>query len=1497
MPAVTRLVLFFLLFHLACPSFSQERKLSAIAFLARLDGSIPIEFEKYGIEARYFYVGEAYSPEKEKAIKEKYGGNYSFYDDKDFKSWLGVASLLYVGQFCGVAQNNIVHDAVMGNLIAVNAFLEKGGSIFFDYQSAFPGVDEFLRAIGVSLPSQYRAGKFEMTMNPACETYSLFNVPYKLSSLGEGYGWWEKWGKDQDPIVLANNDKTKAGVLAQKNVNANGVVFFSGGVNLFRRQHGGKREFLANMLSFIFKRDIGKPSNANLPSGEDVDIAAARLKKTRPNPLFLRKSDKLPWLKKGFKKRIPALVCENIGLPRTNTSVEFVFPDSENVSTHTICVTDAEGNEIPSQVITAADSKVEIVFLTNLRKNENKPIFIYLDYDGVAATERTAEDFSANADDDFIVVRNDKLSVQFWKKSARLGKINRIHINGAKNANELCELSSGGAWHGNSLYKFPDNRLYQNEFSTEGKIITDGRIKKSIRFEDNDISVIYSLYSYSNRIDYIVTPKKAVGDFMLRTAWMVGGDTALDRIYVEGLKGYMKLKGEADGILDDADFFPYYCLKPSLKEGWIGIEDNIGKTIVGQFFDLERLVDCRFFSQGHLNAGQNVLLKYVAGKMAVRGALVAAHGDAGGLVDDYREWQNPPSVLLGDAQSYSESFGKIPVPDFIKNVTRGYKVELHPLRDGERRDINSAIELVKKVKSFGANSIKLSLDRRWYYPLANENLDTAFRNDEFRAEYSDKGGYVGEIVKAAHARGVAVRAWQENYIGWAWVKHYSIPFDSDQIKRDIDDLSLLADTGIDYLFLHTGGEFHGKGFSDEFFDQARLCREAEFSKWAAVMSKALKATFPHTPLGILCSGSGSLSRYVDIEGQAPFLDSLETELIVGRLPNLTDIKYGVRYIRGVFGNDGRALQHHFYFYTPDRSYRLGDMELPLLYGIKSFCSESLANRYNNPELVEIVADFYRFISYTGLEDFIANAKPVKYVGVLRDKNAFSNDIALQNYAHMPEKMSANEAACKELSSLRNVPIDILTNRFCDYPALRPYKVIIIPDNPVIADSLALNLVKYVEGGGCVITEGASINNKILAEAIGIAKAGNAASPIDQGEPALFERKIGEGAFIYSPSSITSGISKSQEKAQLMKKLITRLVNALPLEILSAAYESVIDSNVLSDGKNYCVGFYNPTFTDLTISVRLNLDLVGKAYALDVKNGTKSAFNNEMSFTLPAADVVFFLIGDDEFTRVPHATEIKPNVTPLTQNEDKTPTISDDGPSSPPAGDSAEKNIGVFFPRRNGGKKYEAISQDYGAQAIFACLKEAKQNNHNVLPFHDISDAALIGLDVLVVPNMGPTLPDNLNSDWDSTLRTFVKRGGGVMLIHHAVGMVGTSLAGSFPEIGFIAGSRNNGDALEITCEHAVTAGLNIGDAFPSAGWAPIDVFPGNDGMVVVTVKDGDLSIPTVIVGKFGEGKVVLCGFGLGSGYRKDNGKYIKFEAPPEGKLRKLLLNAINWLSS
>jgi hypothetical protein len=235
-----------------------------------------------------------------------------------------------------------------------------------------------------------------------------------------------------------------------------------------------------------------------------------------------------------------------------------------------------------------------------------------------------------------------------------------------------------------------------------------------------------------------------------------------------------------------------------------------------------------------------------------------------------------------------------------------------------------------------------------------------------------------------------------------------------------------------------------------------------------------------------------------------------------------------------------------------------------------------------------------------------------------------------------------------------------------------------------------------------------------------------------------------------------------------------------------------------------------------------------------------------------------------------------------------------------------------------------IGCHYGGQAIYETLGELEGIKVEWIESLEFSNLSFY--DVVVVPNIGTTpntLFSNLKEGWEKEIRKYVENGGGVLLVHHAIGFSRTSKDDFlFPEVG----KGINWVPLrtvKITKTHPVTTGESIRKRFPDKAENPIyaqllretelsvgdefvmgfadyiKIAPGREGTVLarsVFDTSGVGDDPVLVVGKAGKGKVVLSGTAVGAamGPMKEGEKYNFIEKVTSGE-RKILINSVYWL--
>jgi hypothetical protein len=192
--------------------------------------------KKYLLDVKYFYTDEDQQ-------------------DKRFASALNEASLLYIGQFSSGKSYKMINK----NAKAVKKFFKSGGTVYFDYQSLSPQMNKFFGSVGVHNPyhswGAVKGRNYTAIINKNYADFPLLNTPHKLDGEFHGYGWWKKWTSEQIPLIIHENDRTKAGLIIQPKVMGKGTVIFSR-VPLIFRKRKGKADFLENILTYAFAENI-----------------------------------------------------------------------------------------------------------------------------------------------------------------------------------------------------------------------------------------------------------------------------------------------------------------------------------------------------------------------------------------------------------------------------------------------------------------------------------------------------------------------------------------------------------------------------------------------------------------------------------------------------------------------------------------------------------------------------------------------------------------------------------------------------------------------------------------------------------------------------------------------------------------------------------------------------------------------------------------------------------------------------------------------------------------------------------------------------------------------------------------------------------------------------------------------------------------------------------------------------------------------------------------
>ncbi len=158
--------------------------------------------------------------------------------------------------------------------------------------------------------------------------------------------------------------------------------------------------------------------------------------------------------------------------------------------------------------------------------------------------------------------------------------------------------------------------------------------------------------------------------------------------------------------------------------------------------------------------------------------------------------------------------------------------------------------------------------------------------------------------------------------------------------------------------------------------------------------------------------------------------------------------------------------------------------------------------------------------------------------------------------------------------------------------------------------------------------------------------------------------------------------------------------------------------------------------------------------------------------------------------------------------------------------------------------------------------DARFETHDLM---GLSPEYLANFNAVILQNYN--VPQKFDSPFVKTLRSYVEKGGGVMLAHDTAWFMDSP----FPEIATRGYPKHNVEAerhvvdseLKVAREHPALAGLALGTQFPTEFRDHMIFKPGPQGTVVIENTFGD---PVYVLGEVGQGRVAFVGPYMG--YKK-----------------------------
>jgi len=901
------------------------------------------------------------------------------------------------------------------------------------------------------------------------------------------------------------------------------------------------------------------------------------------NAAYLNSMNTRPWWNKDWTRRAPILLSSEAKVLRPNTVVDVVVDFGEEVKPEDVRVVTPWETEVDcvcekvEKVGGGGQWKVRLLFVTDLRIEENKPFLVYWGRDGTDKSVRSPGMPPVEENADEIVFRNGLVEVAFDKHVWTGGLIKRLRVPGSGTPSELLQRATGPAWNGFNISFGNKPPVW-----SAPKVVTDNAFVKEVAFDCLQAEVRFALYTEQPRVDWSYRLKAAEGQVCLMNTFAVGGSTTHDKIFYPGARGkVLSLDASLDQATDCIPWPHFENLHRSLGDGWLAIADTRRSEVVGLVFDRPAL-DWMIYS-GHFASGELVSMRFRHGgtdksvrspmgdgtdrsvrSPGMSGAIVAAMGSWPRVREESDRLRGGIQVRVGAAESVREI--PVAVPRLDRDWIADFNVGATPLQGHPLESGDWATNICEHLRSYGANTIKTGAWYVWDLPLTRGLYDTMTNAvaPAKRRPYPvwEEGKFTGrklrEETSAAHAKGMAMSNWPDYMGGFWWVDREKRRADPicRQIDRDVE--SLFADCGIDsvhnWQFGGEGlplskdvrnkyGEHYWKwpkdvknGYFDSVGEQHRRSREFYADS---------KKRHPDLPVFIYTSENGEMLRDFMTTELAGHFDTLYVEMLPHGV--FSETKHTAKRMRALFGNRaGHTVHHHFYFYDLTEAQRVGQVEQPFVYGINGFSVENLLYEQADVEYSEIVADFYRFMEYTRLGEKVARMAPVKDVAVFRDDRAFRQDVLENRVGKQYAQRAQQDARVRAFGEMPSFTYDVIINKYFTAKDLAQYKAVYVPEDDALSEECAKELLEYVKAGGGVVVEGVTCQGEDALATKGGTSCGKgvlalAMLGLKDGEV----KSYGAGRIVWTKEVLTDALAKRDRTAMVRVRALLKSVGSEP----------------------------------------------------------------------------------------------------------------------------------------------------------------------------------------------------------------------------------------------------------------------------------------------------------------------------------------------------------------
>ena len=993
------------------------------------------------------------------------------------------------------------------------------------------------------------------------------------------------------------------------------------------------------------------------------------------NPMYLKGMADKPWWNDAWRQRLPVVVSES----STNAVAAYVADFSLDLGNpglaDSVRVVTDYGEEVPcwceeERAKTKGEGEgrkgvVRLQFKTQLNALENKSFHVYFD-NPKAPKSRPADEVVGFENGPFLTLRNSALTLDFATKTTNPDTLRRFKVNGSLADNELALQPSRTADCALKPILRHDLEIFTNRVS----LAVATPFKKQVMVENDHFTARYTLYAESDRLDFAYVTKNPKNLFIqsLSTAWAPGGGRSWDDLLYPSLRGTINTdRAQIDYRSDMPDTISHGDIGDWCGEGWLAFYDRKTATSVGQFYspaDVQSVGFGAWSGSARCHSLNIRMCSPAPGKTQgeIRGAAFGTKDRADLIGKAYRIWANPPKVIVGTAEPWRRI--EVRPPDMARDFCSFQ--QLGPDDRTVKRDIpglpeETAANIAAYLKRDGFNGAHLvhaatawwawNPDRTLY-----DEIFVAATNKTYGGDGQPPASWADSVLQSRnmrvfldglHVRGIGAYHWGSNLYGSdalfsqvrareldiaiKGVANAKMGFDATWCPIQGHEGPMLWDAD----WARVGVKFwQYKDPKDrvEFLrlQDIRIAHARAFSE--AVRAAGGKSLCWGCDLGLLGNDQFSLDNAGDF-------DVVIQELMIGHMLERNERnRFGIARMRAMFDNEPRTVWNHFWSRIAGDDIRVGNCDLPFLYGVNGFNQEGDDYRQADVEIVTKGTDFYRFAYNTGLAAVSPKFAPVKHYVVFRDSLDHRADILESRTGrtwmrkHCWEDVTETDGAANNWTTCAGMQCDLVVNRFFALESLKRYPVLVLPHNYKLTKERFEIVKRYVAEGGVCYAEGAQFPfAKFFTDG---------ATPVAGSKWGFVKKSHGKGKLLYSPQNPSLSLGSLEPGEEFRTFIAAEAGRPEPFAV-EPKYACAVDGMLRTDGKNWMFGTFAldlPGGTSTVVRVKLNLPPTTSAsnsfFVLDMKSGRRQPFDGTLTFVQHPRQTTNFLIGDDAFTSVP-----------------------------------------------------------------------------------------------------------------------------------------------------------------------------------------------------------------------------------------------------------------------